>query len=226
MKLPSEKGNYELPPEATHQAICVEIVDYGTQPQSYMGETKPPAHEVRFGWRLIGEQQADGRPFHIGKDYLYSMGKKSNFRKMMEAWIPKSVMDAAGGAENFDIKSLLNKGCLLTITHAVSAAGNDYAKIASISSFAKGMAKAAPVDDTLYFSLQADEFKEDDFDRVPQWMQDKIKASPEWAALHAPKRQNGGMSQAAMDKQEFTEKKSADSREIDMGPNLDDEIPF
>lgn len=213
---PPKQSNYELAPEGTHPAICVEVIDLGTQPQTFQGQPKAPARMVRFAWQLIHETQSDGRPFTIGNDYAFSMGKKANFRKMLESWIPKSVMDAAGGVENFDIKDLINKGCLVTIAHRTSGTGNEYANVTGVTSLAKGMQKPTPVADPLYFSLERDEYNKADFDRLPDWLRDKVKASPEWAELQAPKptRQNGGMSDHDIDRREMH---TAD---------LDDEIPF
>lgn len=226
MKLPSATGgNFSPAPEGTFQALCTEIIDLGTQPQSYLGEEKEPARMIRIGWQLVSEHMDDGRPFAIGKDYTFSMGKKANFRKHLESWIPPKVMEAAGGLENFDIKDLLNKGCLLSVQHYVNQKGDTGAKISGVSSLVKGMQKPAPIADPLYFSLEKTEYAEDAWARVPDWLRDKIKKSPEYLALTAPKtvtqlrtvRQPGGMSAVHAEQP---------ASSYDPDPDMDDEIPF
>lgn len=222
MKLPSAKGNYELAPEGTHRAICCEIIDLGTQANSYKGQAKTPVRKVRFAWGLLDENRADGSMFLVGQDYPYIMGPKANFQKMLLSWIPKKAIDAAGGVEKFDIKNLINKGALISVIHNETAE-NTYANLGTISAFVQGMEKAVPLssEETLYFSMDPDEFAadregmEDAFERIPEWLQAKIKASPEWQQLHAPpppKHANGSAAMIAAN--------------VVHTDNFDDEIPF
>lgn len=45
-------GNYEKPPPGNHPAVCVAIIDMGTQKQEYQGNVTF-AHRAYFVWELV-----------------------------------------------------------------------------------------------------------------------------------------------------------------------------
>lgn len=102
--------NYVLCPEGTHPAVCVAVVDLGTQTPTGKFADQGPKRKVFLVWELTEEPT---RPL-IGKDFTASLNEKATLRKWIENWGKKF------GDEDFDVDTLAGKPCLLTIAHTGS----------------------------------------------------------------------------------------------------------
>lgn len=197
MNLP-EESKYEQPPAGTHTAICIAFIDLGTQPNEYLGETKF-VHQVMIRWELVGELMEDGRPFTVGQFYTWSMNEKAKLRQHLEAWRGLPFQrDDLGPNGKFNTKNLLDKPCTLVL--AANEKGN--VRVQSVGAKMKSVEVSEAVNDATYIALTAKDFDANQLGKLSDKMQDMIKRSPEYAALHGEK-----------PKENFT---------VDM----DDEIPF
>lgn len=212
-------GDYAPAPEGTHAAVCVALIDLGTQPS----ELYAPRRMVRLSWE-IAELMDDGRPFLVSREYGWSMGPKSALRRDLEAWRGKRFEDAE--ITRFDARKLLRVGCLVTVMHKQSGE-RVYANVASVSALPRGLQPPPVQGDVRYLSLQPDLYDEAAFEALPEWLRDKVRRSPEFSALRqtAPVVQrpptvgvkpNGGHGISAP--------QAAVSAVYDH--NFDDEIPF
>lgn len=180
---PNEGGSFTPPPSGTYPAICYRILDLGTQQTTYKGQPKR-AHKILLSWEIKDEEAVtdDGQPMSIHQQYTWSMHEKAALRKALESWRGKAFVDSDFGPGGFDIRKLLGVPCLLGITHTVND-GNTYANITAISKLPKGMEAGELVNKPIYMWLEKGLFDREEFAKLSERMQDKIKSSPEYHEL-------------------------------------------
>lgn len=180
----SPAANHTPAPEGTHFARCVQMVDLGTQKNTF-DPSKPDRRMVRISFELPDELREDGKPHLVSQKFALTMHEKSTLRKQLQSWRGKPFTEDE--ARRFDISVLLAKPCLLNVIHAAKEGGKVYANIASISPLVKGMPQVAQITPTLELSLTAEDFRQDVYDTLPDFLKEEIAASPEYQQLQAPK---------------------------------------
>lgn len=182
LTMPKENsGEYTLCPTGNHTAICVSVIDLGTQVKDYAGEVKE-RREIRIEWEVCEELRDDGSPFKLWKTYTFSSSQKSNLRKDLESWRGVKFTDKELGPGGFQISDVLGKPCLLNVVHT-ERNGNVYPDIASLARLPKGMPIPVPANELLLFSLEPSEYDASVMPKLHEKVQEIIRSSPEWAAV-------------------------------------------
>lgn len=168
-------------------ARCYSMVDLGTQNTGFKDEAGEDKwqRQVRIGWELPDESfEKDGhqRCKTISGTYTLSMNEKANLRKILESWRGASFTDEQ--AKAFDVTKLLGVACMLNIIHKTSNGGKLYANVSAVTSVPKGMGVKAQVNKTEVFTFE--EYSDDSFSRLPDYLKDIIKKSTEWNELSSP----------------------------------------
>lgn len=170
----------------TYPARIVRIFDLGLQNQRpYMGQEKPPAHEVMLTYELLDTFMVDDngveiedKPRWISETFpLHNLSAdlaKSTKRYM--ALDPNMDFDG-------DFTKLVGVPCNVTIVHGQGKgqnAGKIYENIGSVTGMREKDAKRAPelVNEGAFFSLDNPDM--DVFGKMPEWLRDKIKANLEF----------------------------------------------
>ena len=177
----SAGGDFEVAPEGVFLARCYKMVDVGTQTETGQYGTKE-SRKIYLYWELLANADGgdapkteDGRPFSIFNNYKLSMHQKANLRKHLDSWRGKKFTQDE--AAEFDITKLLDKFCLIQIGHSTSKDGQKtYANVDSIMHTKKTV---EGVNEISSFNVENPDM--DVFNDLPQWLQDKIEDSPEWA---------------------------------------------
>lgn len=178
-------GEFQQAPAGTHVARCVKMTDLGTQQGEWQG--KPIyRRQIVLSWELPNELMDDGRPYLISAFYTASLHEKSKLRAHLVNWRGREFTDAE--LMGFDSKNLLGKTCMLQLT----TNANGKVRVTGVMSLPKGTACGDQVNESFFFSLEPDEFRQSDFDKLSDWYKDQIRFSPEWAHL------NGGTPQEAI----------------------------
>lgn len=178
-------SNFKLIPAGNHVARCYEMVQIGTvveQSGIYAGKE---SHKVRLTWETPLECEDFGKgiqPFSISKEFTLSMNEKATLRKMLESWRGKAFTEEE--AKRFDVTKLLGKPCMLNVIHKTTNAGKTYADIASIGTLPKGLECPDQINKSRVLSF--DEWSEEIFGSLPEYLQTKIKSSKEYAKLFNP----------------------------------------
>lgn len=170
-----------------------------------MGEPKTQ-RKVRIGWEFptetrVFKEESGEQPFVLSKEFSLSMHEKANLRKMISSWRGKPITDEE--AKVFDISKLIGTTCLISVVHKQAKNGNAYPEITAIATIPKGMPIPEPVNKN--FILSFDEWDQDKFDSLPDFIKDKIRSSAEYKNLQ-PK---DGDFARAKDFAQATEKKKA-----------------
>lgn len=107
-----EGGEIPLQPRGIHQAVCAAVVDLGFRDNPFDDEKK---HQIQFVWQFM----VDGVKYNISKWYNYTLGKKSNLRKLYESWNDCVLENGI----NVDISAFEGRHCELQIIHEQKDSG-------------------------------------------------------------------------------------------------------
>ena len=177
--IPAETSNsYERPPEGNHVAVCCSLVDLGTQ---YSEVYQKSQRKILIEWELSEETKENGEPFYIDQIYTFSMNEKSTLRLALESW--RGVKFSPEDFGKFELSNLIGKGCMLNAIHTEKG-DKVYANIASIARLPKGMKPPTLQASPRIFSMAPGEYDATAMEGLRERIIDKIKASPEWAALN------------------------------------------
>jgi len=173
-------------PAGTYAARCYSMIHIGTVVEDYMGESKE-VNKVRITWELptelkVFKEENGEQPYSVSKEFTLSMHEKANLRKFLESWRGKGFTDEE--AKSFDVTKLLEKSCLISIIHKTSKQGNQYAVISSCSTLPKGMTCPDQVNPSFEFSWE--NFDQEKFDDLPDWLKDKMKTSNQYKIFIQP----------------------------------------
>lgn len=178
----------ELIPAGNYLARCFSMIQIGTTTEIIMGKSVT-APKVRIGWELPTEtktfDEAKGpQPLVISMDFTLSMHKKATLRQMLASWRGKDFTEEE--AKAFDVSKLIGKACMLNIIHRPGVADPTkmYEKISSISPLAKGVDCPPQVNET--FILSYDDWDDERFRKLPEFIQEKIKSSVEFQKILRP----------------------------------------
>lgn len=153
-----------------YTAISSSIIDLGLQRNEQFGKTQ---RKFMLVWIIIGEEveiNGEKQPRTISKEYSFSLNEKSTLRKDLQAWRGKSFTEEE--LQAFNVVNILNKACQLQII-LEEKNNKKYNNIAGIMSLPKG-SQVEELTDTYYFDMEDDNTWAN-FNKVPSWIQEKIK---------------------------------------------------
>lgn len=186
LKVKKKKGA-SLPPmdAGTYPAICIGIVDLGEQ---YSEKFKNYSDKVLLIWEIPSQTvTVDGeeKPRWLSKDYSASLNEKSNLFKTLVSWRGKAFTEAelSEEGEGFDLQSMLGVGCLIQVIVEEKDNG-PYNQITSVIGMPIGM--PAPTSETEKMAFDMDAWNNEVFEKLPEWIQDRIKKSTQYQKLHTP----------------------------------------
>ena len=179
----SNSKKFEIIPAGSYPARCYSMIEMGTNEETYQGVSKM-VNKVRITWELptetmVFKEERGPEPRVISKEFTLSMHEKANLRAFLENWRGKSFTEKE--AEAFDVTNLLGVPCLLSITHKAATNGNTYANISSVSLLPKGMECPEMINKRQELSF--DDFNQELFDQLPDFIKEKISMSEEYKTL-------------------------------------------
>jgi hypothetical protein len=176
----------QLPEAGSSLGVLFSLVDLGTQEVTWDGETKwTPKLRLAFelpDQTIDGEVTENGkttkvsRPQVVSIELTRSLGERATLRKLLETWRGQAFTSKELAA--FSLKNLLGKSTLLTLVHKTSAAGRQYCAIAGMAKLPKGMKAPEGTQNSQVF-YEIEQGTGGQFSELPEWLQDKIKASKE-----------------------------------------------
>jgi hypothetical protein len=176
MNLKGKGGNFEKPEPGLFAAVCIQVVDMGTQESEYQGKKKHQ-RKILVTWE-IDQKMKDGRPFLSRKQYTVSLMETANLRADLESWRGRPFTQEE--IDTFTEKNILGKPCLLTL---VPSKDGKYINIGNVTGLPKGMTAPVQVNPSTSLSLEASEFDQSVFDTLGDTIKAKIMLSPEWKIL-------------------------------------------
>jgi len=218
-KDPGGSDNFEPVPSGAWQAVCIAVVDLGTQLNPLYNKE---IYKVLVMWEFP-EHQVDvsregepekSMPMVISKMYRLSLHQKANLRQDLEAWRQKPFSEEE--LQGFNLSKLIGVNANLQIVHVkkqTSSGEKTYANINAIMGLMKGQVKIDPEHNTIMYEIDSGDPVPDD---LPDWIANMVRMSPEYQQLHPDQSQYQGSQQPP------SEAPSAESGD----PGYDDDIPF
>ena len=176
----------QLPEAGATVGVLFSLVDLGTQEVTWDGETKWTP-KLRLAFELPeqvieGEVTENGKttkvtkPMVVSIELTRSLGERATLRKHLETWRGQAFTSKE--LASFSLKNLLGKACLLTLVHKTSQAGRNYCAIQGIAKLPKSMkAPATTQNSQVFYEIEQGEGGQ--FSELPEWLQEKIRASKE-----------------------------------------------
>lgn len=180
MSLVIKKPKTVAPMEAgTYAAVCVGVIDIGEQLNE---KFKNYSNKVILIFEIPSETvEIDGemKPRWISETYGATLSDKGNLKKTLTAWRGKPLSDKE--AEEFDLLTMAGKSCIINIIVEEKDSGT-YNKIAAINPLMKGMPEPELKNEILVFDM--DNWSDDVFEKLPEWIQNRIKKSTQYQKNH------------------------------------------
>lgn len=208
MIVSSSGGDYKPVPEGTYIAICIRVIDLGTQVATYKGADKIQ-RKVLVSWEVpeVRAEDKDGKdmPALISTRYTASLHEKAALRRDLEAWRGRRFTEDE--LRGFDLKNVIAQACQIQVLHT-ERDGSTYANVSAIMALPKGYQKPTPEHSTVNFSLDPADFNSAIYGSLSEKLQEQIAKSPEYKEVtgQAPVRPTGQPEEFSRD--------------------MDDEIPF
>lgn len=159
----------------TYNAVCIGLVDIGTQTLDYAGETSQRGQMIilfEFPEETI-DIDGNTMPRNLSLKCSKSNNAKSTLRKTLTAWRGKDFTPEELG--DFHLSRLLGVPATVAVAHREHA-GKTYAFVASVTKPMKSNKFTASR--KVYFDLHAPETFHD-VDKLPKWIIDTINKSQE-----------------------------------------------
>lgn len=183
----SGKAPRELIEPGNYLARCYQMIQIGTVTENIMGVEKT-LHKVRIGWELptelrVFKEENGEQPLVINREYTLSLHEKSRLRADLKSWRGKDFTDEE--AAGFDISKLIGKTCMLNIIHKPSKDNTRFfEEIAGVATLPKGYECPEAYNPPML--LEYENFDWDLYDRLPDFIKDKIRSSEEFKLLQTP----------------------------------------
>lgn len=185
MKAPENKGGEftkQLVSEGLVDAKCYGVMDLGTTEQEFNGEKKMVRKlQISFETQQMGKfidkdtKEEIEAPLCVWLTKTFSFYEASKLYPLIKDWV-----DVEETKKN--VFSLVGKTAKLMISHTTSKGGKVFADVLKIKPGEKDWKLITP---EVYFSL--DNFNQDEFDKLPTWMQEQIKTTFEWKKIQDDK---------------------------------------
>ena len=130
------ESTFEPCPEGLHQAVCVDVIDHGTQTTRW-----GPKSQVTLVWQ-IDLSDKRGRRYQVRKRYTNSLHPKAQLLRDLEGWRSRKFTEAE--LERFDLEALLGTNCQLQVIHHAAEDGTVFANVQTIVPIPRSTAKIAP----------------------------------------------------------------------------------
>jgi len=184
----SAKQERKLPEAGATVGVLYSLVDLGHQKTNWDNQEKwtpkvrltfeLPDQTDEFEVEEKGKVTKVEKPMVVSIEQTRSLGEKASLRKLLEQWRGQTFTSKE--LQAFSLKNLLGKPAMLTLIHKTSQQGRQYCAIAGASKLPKGMkAPASTINDTIYYEIEEGEGGQ--FPDMPDWLQEKIRASKEFA---------------------------------------------
>ena len=165
----------------TYIGLCVGIYAIGEQETSYNDKTRYVEQIViTFEFPSVTiEIDGEVKPRQLSRTYTASTSERGSLRKLLKTWRGKDFASSDDMAE-FDLTAMLGQSALIQVLQNE----NGYANIESVIPLPVGMAD--PSTATPLLSFDVEEWSDEGYEALPEWIQEKVRNSTQWKEQHAP----------------------------------------
>ena len=171
----------------TYMAVCIGVIDLGEQYKQFDKQKQGKyAEECLFLFEIPDERvHVDGedKPRWLSsRRYTVSLHERSGLYQMLTAWRGKALSDAEldPAGDGFDLMQMAGQGAMLSVSVVEKDDGSRHNKIEAVTGFPKGI--PVPKIDSEVLVFDADDPDMEAFGKLPEWIQDIIRKSTQFAA--------------------------------------------
>ncbi len=180
---PQEQKTFTPAPAGTHAARLIRILHIGTIITEYKGEKKK-SDKIHLTFELPNEKQtfdpAKGeQPFLVSEKYTFSFGEKANLRPIVEGVLGRKLTKEEAEGE-FDITTLINMPCALTIVHN-HVGDKVYGNISAVTPLMKGIEAPEALNKTVVMDYE--HWDEEYFQKLPKFIREMMETSDEYRQM-------------------------------------------
>lgn len=170
----------------TYMAVCIGVIDLGEQYRQFEKQKQGRyVNECMFIFEIPNERvQVDGedKPRWLStKRLTVSLHERSALYQMLTSWRGRPLSDAEldPTGDGFDLSQMLGAGAMLSVSVVERDDGSRHNKIEAVTGFPKGIEVPKVESEPLLFD--ADEPDMDMLEKMPEWIQDIIRKSTQFA---------------------------------------------
>lgn len=186
-------------PAGLHLARCYRVIDLGTQETNYEGK-RDFKRQLKIVWEIHGNDDdgnpivtGKGEPMIVTKDYNMTWNDKGTLRKDLQAWRGKAFTEDE--QKRFDIKSILDKWCMLNVAHKPKKNGSGvYANVVGITPVVASLKASLPKGHNQCGIFMISDPDMEMFETFGKYLKETIQKSPEWKAVQG---RQGGQAEPA-----------------------------
>lgn len=174
----------------TYMSVCVGVIDLGEQYRQFDKQKQGKyAEECMFIFEIPSERvqvdEEDKPRWLSSKRYAVSLHERSALYQMLTSWRGKALSDAEldPAGDGFDLMQMAGQGAMLSVSVAEKDDGSRHNKIEAVTGFPKGIPVPETESEILVFD--ADDPDMEVFGKLPEWIQEIIRKSTQFAD-HAP----------------------------------------
>lgn len=171
-------------PVGMQQAICISVIDYGTQRTEWKGQEKWQ-RKIAVGFEFpkhqhVFDEEKGEQPLVESKEFTWTFYKDSKFKKFINGWRGKALTQQE--ELNFDVLKMLGAPAWITIIANESKSnGKTYHNIDSATLMDKETRSTLPAPhNPLKFYHISQGFECDEFQALYEWQKKKIQESQEY----------------------------------------------
>lgn len=202
-----DKGTSEhyVIPAGTYAARLYAVVDLGHQWTQFLNKPGKWSRQIYIGFEIPeltfeAEDKVTGeksiKPRVIGRQYTLSYYKESRLKALVQALIGRALTDEEQNKTGYPLETLVGKPCLISVIHKEGTKDGQpvtYANMDSIVAAPKGLTVPEQFNPAMLFCITEDEerivYDKAVYDKLYQWLQDKIAKSREFTNPSAPDEQ-------------------------------------
>lgn len=178
----------DIPPldGGTYMSVCVAVIDLGQQYKQFEKQKQGKyVEECLFIFEIPSERvQVDGQDkprWLSSKRFTVSLHERSALYQMLTSWRGKALSDAEldPTGEGFDLMQMAGQGAMLSVSVVEKDDGSRHNKIEAVTGFPKGIAPPQPESEILVFDADTPDMEV--FGKLPEWIQDVIRKSTQFA---------------------------------------------
>jgi len=188
-----------LPEPQTTVARCYSVIHIGTIPVIIKGVNKGTSDKMIITWEMpklqaVFDEEKGLQPFVVGLELTLSTNKESNLAKLISQWRGRPF--SAEEQKGFDPSVMIGKKCLLQFIHktkkkylgqSITQITNENTMIEfnSIMQIPQGMECPPQVNESYVWDWEPivegkKPFDRTHFEKMPKWLQEKVKTSEEF----------------------------------------------
>ncbi len=175
----SKKPDVPLLEGGVYMATCIGVIDLGEQKNERYNKYQKKCLLI---FEIIDEFvdiEGEQKPRWLSRTYTTSLHANSALRADIKRWLGRDLTEKELAA--FDLGGMLGSSCQVQVL-IDEYEGKKYNHIDGVIALPRGTKVPKPTSEMLLYDMDKDD--QATMDKLPEWIQERIKRSPDYARAH------------------------------------------